>query len=83
MWNSGWTHHSMNGAEGSWFGFMGMHGIFMVILAIFIIGFAIFLFRQSLKLARHDPALSALGARYAQGDLSRDEYLEKKKDLNS
>jgi putative membrane protein len=83
MWNSGWAHHSVYGTEGSWIGFMGMHGTFMVVLVIFIIGFTIFLFRQILKPSRHDPALSAIGKLYAQGDIFRDEYLEKKKDLST
>jgi|UPI000689746B putative membrane protein len=80
MWDSGWTHHAMYG-DGSWFGFMGMHGIFMLILAVLAVVLVISLFRQGTKIVGHDPALTVLGEKYAKGDLSRDEYLQKKKDL--
>ncbi len=81
MWNSGWAHHAMYG-DGSWFAFWGMHGfasLFFLALAVFLVVYVIRAFATDKR--GHDPALTLLGEKYANGDISREEYLQKKKDL--
>lgn len=84
MWNSGWNHHSMYGSgDGSWFGIIGMHGIGMFLIFLLTLAIILVLVRIFFRSAADNPALIALGTQYANGKISRETYLEKKKDLKS
>ena len=78
MWNHmGWM---MNG-WGMGFGFI----LWLLILAA-IIGGAVWLFRSqpvagSRLQERRSPGLEVLEERYARGEISREEYLQKKRDI--
>ncbi|MCW9045230.1 MAG: SHOCT domain-containing protein [Alphaproteobacteria bacterium] len=76
MHNTG-THMGGDG----WFWSMGHFGFWGLIILLLIIG-GVFLYRtNSVARNENDPALIALGTRYAAGDIDRDEYLKKKADL--
>lgn len=82
MWDSNWSHHSMYGAgDGSWFGMIGMHGIGMFLIFLLTVAITLVLFRIFFRSSVDNPALNALGTQYANGKISRETYLEKKKDL--
>lgn len=71
----------MNG-EGMGFGFI----FWLVILAVIIAGVVWFVHSQPLaggqrSLERRSPALEALEERYARGEINREEYLQKKRDI--
>jgi putative membrane protein len=80
MWGSdhGWV---MNG-EGMGFGFI----FWLVILAVIIAGVVWFVRSQppagsQRSLEQRSPALEALEERYARGEINREEYLQKKRDI--
>jgi len=82
MGYNGYHHHAMFGlGDGGWW----MHSLFMVLL-IGGIAFAIYIITRY-ALSRHsdrltnDSALSILGQQYASGELNREDYLQKQKDL--
>jgi len=83
MWNHGSYQHMGNFGEGGSLMFMGFHGLFsLVIIGLLIYGVvAVVRSFSSGGSGASDPALTALGERYAKGEINRDEYLEKKKDL--
>jgi len=71
----------MNG-DGMGFGFV----FWLVILLVIIAGAVGFVRAQPLAgsqraLERRSPALEALEERYARGDIDREEYLQKKRDI--
>ena len=71
----------MNG-EGIGFGFM----FWLVILPVIIAGVVWFVRSQPLAGSqrspeRRSPALEALEERYARGEINREEYLQKKRDI--
>ena len=71
--------HGMGG-WGMGFGFI----FWLVILAIIIWGVVWFIRSQPLsgnKQSRHSTGLELLEERYARGDISREEYLQKKRDI--
>ncbi|PHS78546.1 MAG: electron transporter RnfE [Rhodospirillaceae bacterium] len=72
-----------NFGEGGSLWYMGFHGLFsLVIMGLLIYGVvAIIGHFSNSNSGNIDPALTALGERYAKGEINRDEYLEKKKDL--
>jgi len=81
MWNydHGW---GMMGNWGMGFGFV----FWLVILALIIAGVVWFVRSQPLagsqrSLERRSPALEALEERYARGEINREEYLRKKRDI--
>jgi putative membrane protein len=58
-----------------------------IILMIAVIGvlwlvYALGAARTQNRIGRRSPGLEALEARYARGEISRDEYLEKKRDIS-
>ena len=80
MWGhgQGWM---MNG-DGMGLGFV----FWLVILAVIIAGAVWFVRSQSVagsqrSLERRSPALEALEERYARGEINREEYLQKKRDI--
>ena len=80
MW--GYGHGWMMNGEGMGFGFV----FWLVILAIIIAGAVWFIRSQSLAGSqrspeRRSPALEALEERYARGEIDREEYLQKKRDI--
>jgi putative membrane protein len=67
-----------------WMAPVGM-AIWFLILA-FIVAGIVWLFRaltsqSSENIGRHSAALDVLEERYARGEISRDEYLEKRRDI--
>jgi len=81
MWNEAYYPHMTGFGDGSWWLPMGFHGLF----SLLIIGLIIYGVVLAVRSFSHGPktnsALDALGARYAAGEVDRDEYLAKKKDL--
>lgn len=80
MW--GYGHGWMMNGEGMGFGFV----FWLVILAMIIAGAVWFIRSQSLAGSqrppeRRSPALEALEERYARGEIDREEYLQKKRDI--
>lgn len=71
---------------GGWFWGMAIHGLLAALFVAAVVAAVIVLVRW---LARdghdrptgHGSALDILSARYARGEVDRDEYLQKKKDL--
>jgi putative membrane protein len=71
----------MNG-EGMGFGFI----FWLVILVVIVAGVVWFARSQTLagsqrSLGRRSPALEALEERYTRGEINREEYLQKKRDI--
>lgn len=91
MWNYG---HPGYMYDGSWFWGMGLHGLFWLVLLGLVIAAGVALVRylwRSTSPTRpgageagagpRSSALETLHLRYARGEIDRDEYLVKKKDL--
>ncbi len=58
-----------------------------ILLSVFVIGvlwlvYALGAARTENKIGRRSPGLQALEERYARGEIGRDEYLEKKRDID-
>lgn len=81
MWNEGYYPHTMGFGDGGWLLPMGVHGLFSLLLIGLLIYGAVVAVRYFSQGQSNDPALSALGERYAAGEIDRDEYLAKKKDI--
>ena len=82
MFDGNWTHYGMMGGyDGGWPWFMGFHGI----LSLFFLGLVFFagiaLFRDWRHGRSGNPALFALAEKYVRGEIDRNEYFAKKKDL--
>ena len=80
MWGNG--HGWMMHGDGMGFGFI----VWLVILAAIIAGAVWFVRAQSRAssqklLERRSPALEVLEERYARGEINREEYLQKKRDI--
>ena len=82
MGYNGYQHHAMFGlGDGSWW----MHSLFMILLVGGIVFAVYFIIRYALS--RHsdglanDSILSILGQQYASGELNREDYLQKRKDI--
>ncbi len=69
-----WWDHS------GWYWAMGVHGVFWLALIVVAIVILIRSSRGGLAGAKNS-AKSALDTRYARGEINRDEYLERKRDL--
>ncbi|MDE2185108.1 MAG: hypothetical protein KGJ78_19010 [Alphaproteobacteria bacterium] len=66
---------------GGW-GMMPFGGFFWLLALVLIIGVTVAIVRSAFKTRKgSSPALAALQERYAKGEIPRDEYLQKKKDL--
>ncbi len=82
MWGNEWGHHGGSHMSGDgWFWSMGHFGFWGLILLVIIVVSVVLYRSSSTGRSHNDPALSALGARYATGEIDRDEYLNKKVDL--
>ena len=83
MWNGG---YGMMGLGGSW-GFGLLHMLFSVVVFVLFVGFVVSLFthgmpgRNGFRTSSGSAGLAVLEERYARGDIDRDEYLQKKRDL--
>lgn len=80
------------GHDGAWTWMMGMHGLlwllFVILLVVGIVLLVRVLWRGGAGAHSHagggrtaESALAVLEARYAKGEIGRDEFHEKKKDL--
>lgn len=64
----------------SWDGWMIIYGVFwLFLLALLILG--VVLVVRSSRSAEGSAALNLLNERYARGEIERDEYLQRKKDI--
>jgi putative membrane protein len=77
MWGLGY------GGWGHWLGWLGpvvMVGVWALVIAggVFLVRFLV---RQARGQGQSDSALEVLKRRYAQGDISREEFEEKRRDL--
>jgi len=82
MW--GYGHGWMMNGGGMGLGFV----FWLVILAVIVAGAVWFVRSQSVagsqgSLERRSPALEALEERYARGEINREEYLQKKRDITA
>lgn len=55
--------------------------LMLVVIGVLWLVYALGAARTQNKLGRRSPALHALEERYARGEIGRDEYLEKKRDI--
>lgn len=62
---------------GGW-GWVLLHGVFWLVVLALLGRLIVLLMRQK---SRHPPGLDVLTERYARGEINRDEYLEKKRDI--
>ncbi|MGE0563607.1 MAG: SHOCT domain-containing protein [Pseudolabrys sp.] len=83
MWGYGPQYGMMMGG----YGYGIMHMVFWVIVLVAVIVGIVWLVRSmggssaSTGITRRSPGLDVLEERYARGDINRDEYLQKKRDL--
>lgn len=78
----GWYEPGMAMGSG-WM--IGLHGLFWVVVLGLLIVFAVVLIRRLNGRpggGRGTSALEMLEARYARGEIDRDEFLQRKKDLS-
>jgi putative membrane protein len=73
---------------GQWMGWwMPFHGLFPLLFLVLFIASTVALFRSLFGRGAHPhdrerlQGLEVLGERYAKGEIQRDEYLQKKRDL--
>jgi putative membrane protein len=69
-----------------WYWFMGLHGFFWVLVVVLMVAVLAMLMRPAIRGGRPgNPApesgLIILEARYARGEIDRDEYRRRKQDL--
>ena len=81
MWDGGRMGPWMDGM-----GWMILHGVFWLAVLVGIIVLIVTLVRRSSPESRapgdsHSDALAILEERYARGEIQREEYLEKRRDL--
>ena len=85
----GWGYGSHWGMMDGWGGWGGpFHVIFWIVALILIVALVAWMFRSgsrgrdsSGRLERRSPGLDVLEERYARGEINRDEYLQKKRDI--
>lgn len=83
MWNGGYGMMGWSGGGG--YGLL--HMLLSLVVFVLIAGFVVSLFtrglpwRQGLRAGAGSAALTLLEERYARGEIERDEYLQKKRDL--
>jgi putative membrane protein len=77
----GWTVHPIWGLSGPWH--LGMMLLMLAFWAVVIAGVVLSIrwFASQGKRPEPDPALEILRQRYARGDISKDEFDAKKRDL--
>jgi putative membrane protein len=91
MWSNYGYQPGMMGHDGGWFWWMGLHGLLsLAIVAAIVIGIVAAVRYMSRHDSRFAPgtaeagrqsALGILDSRYARGEIDRDDYLQRKKDL--
>jgi putative membrane protein len=82
MWNNNWENGHMTGwVDGGWQWMMGFHGIWTVVFLAIVIFVGVALIRDWRRGHTTDSALDKLNMSYAAGDIDRDEYLNRKRDL--
>lgn len=87
MWGYGPGYGMMNGYGFGYGGYGVVHMIFWVVILIAIIAGVIWLLRSTTAVGMHhmppkrSAGLDVLEERYARGEINRDEYLQKKKDI--
>jgi putative membrane protein len=79
------------GMMGGWdgYGWMGpLHVVFWIVVLVLIVALAVWLLRSfsrgraPLTHERRSPGLDVLEQRYARGEIEREEYLQKKRDMS-
>lgn len=81
----GWNGYGMMGGYGSWFGWGGL--IIGFIFWILVIAFIVAIIRWAVRGGRHarwegkNSAIEILKERYAKGEIKKEEFEEKLKDL--
>jgi len=55
--------------------------LLIILIGILWLVYALAVARTQNRIGRHSPGLAALEERYARGEIDRDEYLEKKRDI--
>lgn len=85
MSNYGYYGPHMWGGDGMGWGWsMGLHGIFgLFLLGLLVVGVVYAVRALSPKGSRRDSAIDILAARYANGEIDREEFQQRKRDLES
>lgn len=84
MWNDGWTHGGMMGwADGGWHWLFSFHGLLSIVFVAVIVFAVVALVRDGRRRDEKSPAETTLATRYANGEISHDEYVETKRHLNA
>ncbi len=83
-----WGPYGMMGNWGGWGWFWPFHFIIPLLFLALIIAAVVWLARSAMdwgdrpsRLERRPPGLDVLEERYARGEINRDEFLEKKRDI--
>lgn len=76
------------GMTGWWggYGMMGGFGVFWLLIVVLLVGGVIWFMRSyptGQPTTGHSGGLDVLEQRYARGEINRDEYLQKKSDLQA
>lgn len=76
-----WNHMSYMGD--GWFWPMAMHGTMALLwIVLLVLGVVVLVRLATGGLRRGGMAVAALEARYANGEIGRDEFLQRRKDLS-
>ncbi len=78
MWGPG---HGMGGWGGGWMPFGGIGFLLLVIVAVLVIGGIIRSVARPSERAPRAETLDLLDARYARGEIDREEYLQRRRDI--
>lgn len=88
MWWDGPYQGMGQGMGWGWGWWMPFHGIFSILLLVIVIFGVVALVRWAFGTGAHQghgrgrsPGIDVLEERYAKGEIQRDEYLQKKRDL--
>lgn len=83
MWGSG-PHSGMGWHDWGWW--MGLHGFIWLLVVVGIIGGIVLLARVAGRRSEgtnRRQAIDVLDERYARGEIGRDEYLQRRRDIDS
>lgn len=85
MWNG--PYGGMMGGYGYGWGWSPFHGVIWLVIAAVVIALVVWLVRSSTHAGtrtiaeRRSAGLELLEERYARGEINREEYLQKKRDI--
>lgn len=78
-----WAYDHMGSMMNGWGPMMGGFMIFWLLILALLIAGVVWLLGSQSRGQRRSPGLETLEQRYARGEISREEYLQKKQDMNN